>query len=236
MSKRTRKNKNLTNVSKVFNFLTPMAIRYDHRNDSLQDDDSSYGYGPVEVVNGQINMGNPYIVIPQVQNIPEGNRNISNLILECSFSFCQFATIQNKYGLFYPNCSAYLLTIIQRKGRDMEDLALHIFGDSNEAQTYVEVDPPQQPQTPARVFTRIGMGGAPQNNILDIQPLRTCNGNVQAPQYINQVYVPGPIQLAQGDYIVVLVVIPSAFTFVVPNGDLRVFIQGTCAARYDINF
>ena len=80
------------------------------------------------------------------------------------------------------------------------------------------------------------MGGTPMNQILDIQPLRTCNGNVEAPQYINHVYIPGPVQLSQGDRIVVLVVVPTAFTFVVPHADRRVFLQGTCAIRYDINF
>ena len=145
MSKRIRKNKSSTNVSKIFNFLSPMAIAYDHMNDSIQDESASYGYGPVEVMNGQINYGNPYIVIPQVQNIPEGNRNVSNLILECSFSFCQYVPNAQKYGLFYPNCSAYLLTIIQRKGNSMEDLARVLFNDSNEALEDPKVIPDNPP-------------------------------------------------------------------------------------------
>ena len=65
------------------------------------------------------------------------------------------------------------------------------------------------------------------------------NCEISAPAglaYINQVYIPGPIQLGQGDYIVVLVVIPSAITFVVPDSSLKVFLQGTCAVRYDVNF
>ena len=49
MSKRVRKNKNLTNQSKIYNFVSPMALAYDHINDNINGDSAVYGYGPVEI-------------------------------------------------------------------------------------------------------------------------------------------------------------------------------------------
>ena len=236
MSKRIRKNKNSTNQSKIYNFVSPMAFDYTHVNDSLNNNEAIYGYGPVEIDATGVHYNAPCIYIPSNLNGPEGVRTLSNCIIECSFSFCQLNQQIQKYELFYPNCSAYLLTGICKNGTNIEDLALKIFPDSHESTVVSQLNPGTDPPINCRVYSRIGMGGTPMNQILDIQPLRTCNGNVEAPQYINQVYIPGPVQLSQGDRIVVLVVVPTAFTFVVPHSDRRVFLQGTCAVRYDINF
>ena len=214
-----------------------MALAYDHINDNIDGEPAIYGYGPVEIDGVGIHYESPCIYIPVNLNGPEGIRTLSNCIIECSFSFCQLNQVSRKYELFYPNCSQYLLTGIAQNGTNIEELARNIFFDSHESteQSQLHLEE-EEAAIDCRVYSRIGMGGTPMNQILDIQPLRTCNGNVEAPQYINQVYIPGPVQLSQGDRIVVLVVVPTAFTFVVPHPDRRVFLQGTCAVRYDINF
>lgn len=239
MSKRGRKkNPTTTTSSKIFNFISPMPLKIEQiaQNYDYTDKQAVFAYGPIEINNNGPNPDVPIIYFPQGATV-QGRRRCSNISIQSSLSYCQVNPNNSKYELFYPNCSSYLITCIMKSGTNLGDIQRQLFRTSTQITFDARITPvPTSPPINCILLDRYGECGLPVNNILDIQPLRTCNGNIQAPQYINQVYIPGPIELDQDDYIVTLVIIPSSYTFTIPYPDQNIFLQGMAIVRYDINF
>ena len=216
MSKRRKRNSSTTTVSKIFNFISPFAFLSDQMAPGYDytQDKAVFAYGPLSVDHAvPVDVNTPAIFFP-IGETPEGTRTMTNISLQCSFSFCQVNSSTGKYELFYPNCSIYLITTLMKNGQRLSSLQKDLFDTSEQTtmDSRMVIDPETAPIN-SIILDRTGSCGYPVSNILDVQPLRTCNGSVQSPQYINQVYIPGPIKLEQDDKIVVLVIIPTPYTF-----------------------